>query len=93
MLELYLVKVFLLKKICCLKQFFNEKEELSLVCGGVFVYAGQLGVIYDSQATNRSAAGGGGDSLRKSSLSPIGYLGVIYDSQPHGYALFNSHPD
>jgi hypothetical protein len=51
------------------------------------VYSGQPGVIYDSQAANRSAAGGRGLS-REFSVLPIGLLGVIYDSQPHSYALF-----
>jgi hypothetical protein len=50
------------------------------------VYSGRLGVIYDSQMTNRRAGVGG--SHRESSLLPIGRLGVIYDSQLHSYALF-----
>ncbi len=61
-------------------------------CGGIFVYFDQLGVIYDSQATNRSAAGEGG-SQRESSLLPIGRQGAKYDSQPHGYTIFYIHPD
>jgi hypothetical protein len=39
------------------------------------------------------SAPGSGGSRRESFLLPIGRLGVIYDSQPHGYALFYSHPD
>ncbi len=51
------------------------------------MYSGQLGVIYDSKATNRSAAGGGG-SHREFFLLLFGRLEVIHDSQPHDYALF-----
>jgi hypothetical protein len=49
------------------------------------VFFSLLGVIYDSKATNTSAAGG---SHRESSLLSIGHLGVIYDSQLQGYTLF-----
>jgi hypothetical protein len=55
------------------------------------VYSGQLGVIYDSQVTIRSAPRGVGGPHRESSQLPIGQLGVMYDSQPHGNALFYSH--
>jgi hypothetical protein len=48
----------------------------------------RLGVIYDSYAPNRSAAGEGVGSHRESYLLPIGRLEVIYDSKTHGYALF-----
>ncbi len=43
------------------------------------MYSGQLGVIYDSQTTNRSTAEEGG-SHRESSLLSIGHLGIIYDT-------------
>jgi hypothetical protein len=43
-----------------LRQFFYQKVKASPVCGGVFVYSGRLGIKYDSQVTNRSAAGGSG---------------------------------
>jgi hypothetical protein len=75
-----------------LQRFSNQKVKVSTSCGGVFVYYGRLGVIYDFQATNGSATGGGG-SHRASTLLPIGQLGVIYTSQPHSYALFYSHSD
>ncbi len=39
------------------------QSKLPPVSGDVFVYFGQLGVVYDSQATNTSAAGGGWLSL------------------------------
>jgi hypothetical protein len=61
---------------------------LPFVCGGVFVYNGWLGVKYDSQATNRKAAGGEGGSHRESSLLPVGRPRVKYDSQPRGYVFF-----
>jgi hypothetical protein len=51
------------------------------------VNSGQLGIMYDSWATNRSAAGGGG-SHNESSLLLIGRQGVLYASQPLGNALF-----
>jgi hypothetical protein len=44
----------------------------SRVCGAV-----RLGVVYDSQATNRSTAEGGG-THRKSSQFPLVPFGVIY---------------
>jgi hypothetical protein len=43
------------------------------------VYSGRLGVIYASQATNRSVPEGVGGPSRESSQLPIGWLGVIYD--------------
>jgi hypothetical protein len=43
--------------INCLIDISIKKKELPLVCGGVFVYSGRLGVTYDSQVTNRSATG------------------------------------
>jgi hypothetical protein len=48
----------------------------------MFVYSSLLGVIDDSQATKRRAAGGAGSHI-VSSVLPIGRLGV----QPHGCAL------
>ncbi len=48
---------FLFKKNC-FRWFFNKK--VRDVCGGFHAYSGQLGVIYDSQGTNRSTAGGRG---------------------------------
>jgi hypothetical protein len=57
-----------------------------LQCGGLIVYSGRLGVISDSQATNRSVEGGRGLS-QGVSLLPISRLEVIYDSQSHGYTL------
>ncbi len=77
MSELYLAKSFY-QQNAVLGDFTIKKEELLPVCGGLFVYSGQLGVIYDSQAANRSAAGGRGLS-REFSVLPIGLLGVIYD--------------
>ncbi len=70
---------------------FQSKSKSFHLLVVVFLYSGRLGVIYDSQATNRSAGGGG--SHRYTSLLPISRLGVIYDSQPHCYTLFYSHPD
>ncbi len=54
----------------------------------MWCFPGQLGVIYDSQVTDRRMTGEGGGSHSESSLLPIGCLGVIYDSQSHGYALY-----
>jgi hypothetical protein len=48
-----------------------------------------LGVIYNSQVTNRSAAGEGG-SLRKSFLLPIGRLEEIYDSSRTAIHFFTA---
>jgi hypothetical protein len=42
--------------------FSIKKLELPPVCDGLFVYSGWLEVIYDSQVTNSSVAGGGGFS-------------------------------
>jgi hypothetical protein len=50
---------FLLKK-CCFRRFFYQKVRVSPVSGDIFVYYGRLGVIYDSQASNRSAPEGVG---------------------------------
>ncbi len=61
--------------------------ELPFVFDGIFVSFCQLEVIYDYQATNRSAVGEEG-SQEESSLLPIGHLGLIDDSQLHGYVLF-----
>jgi hypothetical protein len=58
-LESHLVKGFIKKG--CFKQFFNKKiKDYPPFCGGVFVYSGWLGGLYDSLGTNRSAPGGGG---------------------------------
>jgi hypothetical protein len=54
------VKVFI--KNVVLGDFLIKMKELAPVCGSVFVYSGRLGVIDNSQATNRSAAGEGGFS-------------------------------
>jgi hypothetical protein len=43
--------------------------------------------VCDSQATNRSVAGGEGGPYRQYFLLSNGRLGIIYDSQPHNYAL------
>jgi hypothetical protein len=49
------------------------------------VYSSRLGAIYNSQATNRSAAGGGGGSYKGSSLLSIGRLGVMSPSRTATY--------
>jgi hypothetical protein len=43
-----------------LLKVFNIKVRVSTCCGVVFVFFGQLGVIYDSQATNRRGPEGMG---------------------------------
>jgi hypothetical protein len=68
---MYLVKDFY-NKNAVLGDFSIKKLKCPPVCDGVFVYSGWLGVIYEPQATNRSAAGGEG-SHRASSLLPIGH--------------------
>jgi hypothetical protein len=78
-------------KNAVLGDFSIKREEFSTFCGSIYVYLSRLGGIYASQATSRSAAGGG--SHREFSLLYIGRLGVIYDSQPHGSAFLFSHPD
>jgi hypothetical protein len=91
-LELYLVQGFNHKNVV-LGDFSIKMAQLPNVCDGVFLYSGWLGVIYDSQATNRSVAG---VTPRRPIelwpshgvlLLPIGHLEVTYDSQPHGCAL------
>jgi hypothetical protein len=66
-LDLFLTKCFriiscerFLFKKCSSRQFFNKKRRASSCFGGNFVYSSRLVVIYDSQATNRSVAVGGG---------------------------------
>jgi hypothetical protein len=85
MSELYLVKGFN-QQNAVFADFLAKSKSFHLFVGVLCVF--RLGVIYDSQATNRSAAGGRGVSHRESSLLPIGRLGVIYDTQPHGFTLF-----
>jgi hypothetical protein len=68
-------------KNAVLGDFSIKNQELPLVCCGLFVYSGRLGVIYDSQVTDRSVRGEG--SHRESSLFPIGHPGVKYNFQPH----------
>jgi hypothetical protein len=53
---------FLFKKYC-FRGFFNQKVRVSICLWWCFVYSGWLGVIYDSQATNRSALGRGFSQL------------------------------
>jgi hypothetical protein len=83
---------FFVKKIL-LVDFSIKKEEHPHVCGGVFVDSSQIGVLCDSQATNRSELERGGGSHMESFLLPIVILEVICDFQPHGYGTFHSHPD
>ncbi len=62
--------------------------------GGIFVYS--IPASWESYMTPRPPIGvrwKNEGSCRESPLLPPGRLGVIYDSQPHGYALFLSHPD
>ncbi len=53
------------------------------------MYSDLLGVLYYSQATNRSEPGGGGSggSRTESSLLPIDRMGVIYNYQLHDYTF------
>jgi hypothetical protein len=87
-----LLKVLLYKKYTVSCDFSIQKYEFPSVLSVFFVYSGKLGVMYDSQMTNRSASGGEGFH-REIYLLPIGHLGVIYESQLHCYTFFSSHPD
>jgi hypothetical protein len=75
-LELYLFTVFSFIKNLVLGDFSIKKHELPPVCDCMFVDFSQLGIIYDSQAANRSEVGEGG-SHRGSFLLPIGPLGAV----------------
>ncbi len=65
MSEVYLVKGFYIKN--AFQVSFQSKSKSFYLFLGVLVYSGRRGVIYDSQATNRSETGGGG-SHRQFSL-------------------------
>jgi hypothetical protein len=61
-------------------------------CVGIFVYSNLLGVIYDSQATNRSAAGGWGLSQRV--LASYSSPGSTYMTPSRTAThFFHSYPD
>jgi hypothetical protein len=74
------------------RQFFNQKVRAFICVWGCFVYFGWLGVMYNSQATNRRAAveGRGGGLSQGVLPASYGRLKVAYDSQSHGYALFRA---
>ncbi len=92
-LEIYLVNGFIKKKSCCFRQFFNQKLRASTWLWQNFLYSGWMGVICDSQATIRSAAGRRGVLTGIPSFLHVGRLRVIYGSQQHGHVLFYSHLD
>ncbi len=99
--ELFLTKYF--RIISCYKFLYvknavlgnflqYQKVRASICLWWYFCVFQQAGSLYDSHATNRSAAGEEG-SHRESSLLPFGHQRVIYDSHPHFYAPFYGHPN
>jgi hypothetical protein len=69
-----LLKVFINKR--CFRRFLNQKVKAYTCFWWLLVYSGQLGVIYDSQPTNRCSLEGVGVLAR----SPPSFLLVFWES-------------